>query len=80
MKRMVLGAAGWAALALGEEALRHAALIEHLDGACVKTPRACAGELLARAPFDDRFVCDFDSGVLHVVPRDGSAADKPFID
>ena len=40
-------------LPLREEALRDAALIEHLDGARMQTACARAGELLVRAPLDD---------------------------
>ena len=40
-------------LALREEALLDATLIEHLDGARVKTPGSLAVEILAGASFDD---------------------------
>jgi hypothetical protein len=40
-------------LALREEALRDAALIEHLDRACVQTAGARTGEVLADAALDD---------------------------
>ena len=38
---------------LREEAIRDAALIEHLDGARMQTARARAVEVLAGAPLDD---------------------------
>ena len=40
-------------LALREEALLDATLIEHLDGARVKTPGSLAVEILAGSSFDD---------------------------
>ena len=40
-------------LALREEPIGDAALIEDLDGACVQTAGARAGEVLAGAPLDD---------------------------
>jgi hypothetical protein len=43
-------------LALGEEPVRDAALIEHLDGARVQTAGARALDLRAGAPLDDRNV------------------------
>ena len=48
-------------LPLREEALRDSTLIEHLDGACMQTAGARAGELLADASLDDG----------HVHPRQG---------
>ncbi len=36
-----------------EEPIGDAALIEHLDGACVQTARARADEVLAGAPLDN---------------------------
>ena len=40
-------------LSLGEEALRDAALIEHLDRARVQAAGARAGEVVVGAPLDD---------------------------
>ena len=40
-------------LSLREEPIGDAALIEDLDGACVQTAGARAGEILAGAPLDD---------------------------
>jgi hypothetical protein len=52
-KRLEANPATWGHLSLREEPIGDAALIENLDGTCVQTTRARAGEGLAGAPLDN---------------------------